>query len=52
MTVLLELLTALLEYLDIMQSTDFFAAKALISPYNTSIIPDSYTYLLFLKLCR
>ena len=57
MTVLLELLTALSEYLrrsfyGIMQSIDFLAAKALLSPQNASIIPDSYTYLLCLKLCR
>ena len=53
MTVQLELLTALLEYLNLfMQSTDSLAAKALLSPQNTSTIPDSYTYLLCLKLCR
>ena len=50
----LELLTALLEYLDcfyeIGQSTDFLAVKAL-SPYNASIIPDAYYYLLCSKLC-
>ena len=53
MTVLLEFLTALLEYLDlfngIVQSADFPTVKALYSP---QIIPDSHTYLLFPKLCR
>jgi len=53
-TVILELLTALLEYLNllngIVQSADFFAAKAVLSTQNASIIPDSYTYLLYLKL--
>ena len=56
MTVLLELLTVLLEYLDlfngILQFADFLTVKALVSPQNASIIPDSYTYLLCLKLCR
>jgi len=38
--------TALLEYLDlIVQSADFLAAKASLSPQNASIIPDSYTHL-------
>ena len=43
MTVLLELLTALLEYLNfygIVQSTDSLAVKALLSPQNASIIPE------------
>jgi len=51
---ILELLTSLLEYLDLngnVQSADFLAVKALLSPQNASIIPDSYTYLLCLKLC-
>ena len=47
MTVLLELLTALLEYLDlvngILQSANFLTVKALISLQNASIIHDSYT---------
>ena len=55
MTVLLELLSALLEYLNvfygIMQSADCLAVKALLSPQNSSIIPESYTYLLCSKLC-
>ena len=55
-TVLLELLTALLEYLDlfneILQSADFLTIKALISPQYASIIPDTYTYQLCSKLCR
>jgi len=55
-TVLLELLTALLEYIDllngILQSPDFLTVKALISPQNASIIPDSYTCLLCSKLCQ
>jgi len=46
-TVLFELLTVLLEYLDLfngnLQSADFLTVKALISPQNASIIPDSYT---------
>ena len=50
MTVISELLTALLEYLD-MQSADFLAVKVSLSPQNASIIPDSYTYLLCSKLC-
>ena len=52
-TVLLELLTALLDlFNEILQSADFLTIKALISPQNASIIPDSYTYLLCSKLCR
>ena len=49
-TVLLEFLTALLDNFDllngIMQFADFPAVKAL------CIIPDSYTYLLYSKLCQ
>ena len=56
MTVLLEFLTALLEYLDlfnlIVQSTDSPTVKALYLPQNASIIPDSHRYLLCTKLCR
>ena len=56
MTVLLQLLAALLEYIDllngILQSPDFLTVKALISSQNASIIPGSYTYLLCLKLCQ
>jgi len=52
MTVLLELLTALLEYLDLLYGIyRFFLAanyKALLSSQNASIIPDSYTYLYIL----
>jgi len=51
-----KLLTALLEYLDlfygIMLSTNFLAAKILVSPQNASIIPVSYTYLLCWYNCR
>jgi len=46
-TVILELLIALLEYLDFLngfvQSAYFLAVKASLSPQNASIIPDSYT---------
>jgi len=42
-TVLLELLTALLEYLNgIVQSTDFLAVEVLLSTQNASVTPDSY----------
>ena len=45
-TVLLEFMTSLLEYLDflngIAQSVDFPTTKALLSPQNASIIPDSH----------
>jgi len=34
------------------QSPDFLTVKTLISPQNASIIPDSYSYLLCLKLCQ
>ena len=51
----LELLTALLEYLDllhgIVQSAYFLAVKASLLSQNASIILDSYTYLLCSKLC-
>ena len=44
------LLTALLEYLNlvngIVQSADFLAVKASLSPQNASIFPDSYKFLL------
>ena len=44
-------LTVLLEYFylsnGIVQSADFLAVKALLSPQNASIIPDYYTYLLW-----
>ena len=51
MTVIIELMTALLKYLDlgIVQSADFLAVKALLLPQNASIIPDSYTYLLYAR---
>ena len=51
MTVILELLTALLEYLNLFDGFGQSAAvKASLLPQNASIIPDSYTYLLCLKL--
>ena len=54
-TAVIELLTALLEYLylfnAIVQFADFLAVKALLLPQNASIIPDPYTYLLCSKLC-
>ena len=55
MTAIIELLTALLEYLDIIhgivQSAYFCTVNTSLSPQNASMIPDSYTYLLCLKLC-
>ena len=44
MTVIIELITALLKYFDlgIVQSADFLAVKASLLPQNASIILDSY----------
>jgi len=51
-TVITELLTALLEYLDLFDRfVQSAAVKASLLPQNASIIPDSHTYLLCLKLC-
>ena len=45
MTVILELLTALLEYLDLFDRfVPCSAMKALLLPQNASIIPDSLTH--------
>ena len=48
MTIIIELLTALLEYLDLFEGfVQSAAVKALLLPQNASIIPDSNTYLFF-----
>ena len=49
--VILELLTALLEYLDFNGIVQSAAVKASLLLQNASIIPDSYTCLLCSKLC-
>jgi len=50
-TVILELLTALLKYLDPFEGfVQCAAVKASLLPQNASINPDSYTYLLCSKL--
>ena len=51
-TVTLELLAALLEHLNLFDGfVQFAAVEASLLPQNASIIPDSYTYQLCLKLC-
>ena len=54
MTGIVQLLTALLEYLErlhrIVLSPNFLAVKASLSPQNASVIPDSYTYMLEIML--